>query len=1195
VHPERLGTRLPPPEIFATTADHAHQPYAGGANPAAEAAAPTIPGYEVLGELGRGGMGVVYQGRQVALNRVVALKMILVGGHAGEQDLARFRTEAEAVARLQHPNIVQIYEVGKHQGLSYFSLEFCAGGSLAARLDGTPWTPRQAAALVETLSRAVHAAHQQHIVHRDLKPANVLLARGGCQAPDGGEQSGRSRPPLAGFTPKITDFGLAKKLDEVGQTQPEAILGTPSYMAPEQAGRSFTNSLNRDPKGSADRISAATDVYALGAILYELVTGRPPFRAATPLDTVLQVISDDPVPPRQLQPRTPHDLETICLKCLQKEPPRRYASALDLADDLRCFLAGEPILARPTRPWERAWKWARRRPAGAALIVFGVVTVLALLGASAWFAGYEQDQRLHAEDLTRQADASRRQATEKADAEARARRRGELLAARLALGQAEARFEHLEFDRGLLLLARGLQIAPDDAAGLRRVLRTNLAARSLYPPRMILPHDHRVNAAGFGQGGRTVWTVTADQLFHQWDAATGKLLGERCFGARFPIRAVSPDGATVLTGSPVRPCNFWEAATGKRLGKPLPWQAAPYQAVFSPDGTVVATASEDNLRKHEVRLWNVRTRQPVGQSMPHPGSVSALAFSPDGKHLLAANEIRDPGPEGKSEVRLWDATTGQPMGDPVPHPEPVAAIAFSPDGNTFATARGGTVQLWNTATRTKGGALPEGGLGLVKALAFDPGGQSLLVSTAGDAERHDSDVDPETQKAQVWRLELAGGQVLGGGFWHRAPITTLAFSPDGKAVLTCANDQAAWRQDGGLVRLWDASGPAPGGWEFAHGEEAWGPVFSPNGRVLLAQGKLWEVATGKRLGRSVPIQEQVFRVLSPDGKFLLTGQDKEGACLWDVATGRQVGLPLAHRGDNLGAAFSADGKLVVTAAGDIRLWDTATGEPVGRPLRQDGGLAFLALSPDCKRVLTAELRDRARLARLWDAANGQPTGTILAHAGALAASAFSPDGKSILTGSLKGEDHGEARLWEAATGKPLGPPLSFRHPVVSVAFSPDGTTFLTCAGWKAEGEVRLWDTATVRPLGPPLPHQGVTLAAFSPDGRTVLTASLVESNARVWDVATGQPIGGPIEHLLAVLAVTFDRDGRTALTAGKDGVVRLRPVPRPLQGSLERFTLLAEVMTGKELDPDDAVRDLDVRTLLQRFRRLQALGGLPRP
>jgi len=332
-----------------------------GAGPGEEGGreAARVPGYEILGELGRGGMGVVYRARQVKANRVVALKMILAGAHAGQAELSRFQTEAEAVARLQHPNIVQVHEVGEWRAgdgslpLPFFSLEYCSGGSLEKKLAGTPLQPAEAAWLLEQLARAMQAAHEQHVIHRDLKPANVLLSADG--------------------TPKITDFGLAKKLDEVGQTQSGAVMGTPSYMAPEQAAG------NR-------AVGSAADVYALGAILYECLTGRPPFRGATVLDTIVQVVREEPVPPRQLNPQAPVDLETICLKCLHKEPGQRYASAMELADEVGRYQRGEPIQARPVGRLERARKWVRRNPMVASLVATVVFALLLGSVISTYFA-----------------------------------------------------------------------------------------------------------------------------------------------------------------------------------------------------------------------------------------------------------------------------------------------------------------------------------------------------------------------------------------------------------------------------------------------------------------------------------------------------------------------------------------------------------------------------------------------------------------------------------------------------------------------------------------------------------------------------------------------------------------------------------------------------------------------------------------
>ena len=352
---------------------------------------PEVKGYEILGELGRGGMGVVYRAWQAELKRTVALKMILAGAHADARVLARFRTEAEAAARLQHPNIVQVHDIGEHGGCPCLVLEYVDGTNLARRINGAPQPAHQAARLIEILARAVHYAHQQGVVHRDLKPANILLSSLATEDTENTEKEHAHGLPsvasvisVAHVNPKISDFGLAKlTAGGVAQTQSGEVMGTPSYMAPEQAA------------GKAREAGPATDVYALGAILYELLTGRPPFKAETPLETVRQVVQEEPVSVTRLQPRVPRDLETICLKCLQKEPARRYPSAEALADDLGRFLADEPIRARPVRAWERGVKWARRRPALAALAGVSLAAALCLAAGGVWYNARLQNEVRH--------------------------------------------------------------------------------------------------------------------------------------------------------------------------------------------------------------------------------------------------------------------------------------------------------------------------------------------------------------------------------------------------------------------------------------------------------------------------------------------------------------------------------------------------------------------------------------------------------------------------------------------------------------------------------------------------------------------------------------------------------------------------------------------------------------------------------
>jgi serine/threonine-protein kinase len=362
----------------------------GSRSPQEGCTPPRVAGYEILSVLGRGAMGIVFKARQPGLKRLVALKMILAGAEASERDVSRFRVEAEAVAHLQHPNIVQIYEVGEDAGRPFFSLEYIEGVSLAKRINGVPLPPRQAAELLLQLAHGIDYAHQKGIIHRDLKPANVLLT------PDG--------------VAKITDFGLAKKLeDESGQTVSGTVLGTPSYMSPEQA------------EGEIQKVGPLADVYSLGAVLYEMLTGRPPFRGTKMLDTLQMVRTREPVAPCELQPKVPGDLETICLKCLQKDPARRYTSAAALAEDLRRYLAGEPILARPVGAFERFWRWCRRNPRVAALST-AVVLLLIVWAATSSSLAYvavqnekraernEQKAKEAAEESEKNAETARQNA-----------------------------------------------------------------------------------------------------------------------------------------------------------------------------------------------------------------------------------------------------------------------------------------------------------------------------------------------------------------------------------------------------------------------------------------------------------------------------------------------------------------------------------------------------------------------------------------------------------------------------------------------------------------------------------------------------------------------------------------------------------------------------------------------------------------
>jgi serine/threonine protein kinase len=542
--------------------------------PLPQGAIPTrIGDYEILEVIAKGGMGVVYKARQRSLDRVVALKMILAGEFADVDQLRRFQMEAEAIARLQHPNIVQIFECGASDGKPYLALEYCAGGSLAARLDGAPLPPVAVARLVEQLARAVAAAHRAGIIHRDLKPANVLLASRHSEEDEGTRRRGdaatksdgdpvtlspnrRIAPsPFGGeeVVPKVSDFGLAKKVDdESGQTRSGSILGTPSYMAPEQA------------LGSTQQIGPPADTYALGAILYELLAGRPPFEGASILETLEQVRTREPVSPSLLRPRTPRDLETICLKCLSKEPGKRYASAADLADDLLRYQQGEPIRAGPVGRLERAVKWVKRNPilAGAAATV-AVVLVAGVIVSSA-FAVEANFQAKEARDYARKADDKAKEALhQKGEAEERERE------ARFAQRKAEfvayasrVREAQVDLDRGRL---------PDAL----RVLHQNTPPFSGWEHDYLLrqtqrgrwtnvSHSGPVNGVAYSPDGKRIASGSGDATVRVFDAATGRvLLTLKGHTAGVSSVAFSRDGKRIVAGSWDQTVKVWEIGTDK--------------------------------------------------------------------------------------------------------------------------------------------------------------------------------------------------------------------------------------------------------------------------------------------------------------------------------------------------------------------------------------------------------------------------------------------------------------------------------------------------------------------------------------------------------------------------------------------------------------------------------------------------------
>jgi WD40 repeat protein/serine/threonine protein kinase len=1096
---------------------------------------PQVEGYQVLGVLGRGGMGVVYKAEQVALRRVVALKMIRSSFVAAPGSRGRFRTEVMAIARLQHPHIVQIFEVGEADDLPYYALEYVAGGSLADRLTGAPPSPRDAAELMERVARAVHFAHEHGIVHRDLKPGNILLTAEGA--------------------PKIADFGLAKLLEnEPGTgaalpsiTAAELIQGTPCYMAPEQA----------SPGRQGQQIGAAADVYALGAILYELLAGRPPFRSQSPLETALQVVHEEPTPPRRFRPDVPRDLETICLKCLAKDPARRFASALALADDLRRFQAGEPIRARPVSRTERVLRWGRRNPVIAALLAALALVLIAALALVTWKwrAAVESSANFEQEKV-------------RAD---RARRDAERLAARGLLEQAINQGDHGNTDRALHVLARGLELAIRvEDEDLERAIRLNLTAwrSQLLIRRATLPHDNWVWAVAYSPDGRLCATASRDKTARLWSTITGRPVCEP-LAHKFPVWTVafSPDGKSLLTGSGDEKTGqgevgLWEVPSGKPLPHPLGTltpggEQFAFKAAFSPDGRTILVLGDGTAR-----LWKTNEgARPI--ELPHPGGVMAAVLSPDGHTVVTG------GTDGTA--RLWDAATGKPIGPPLSHIPPVGlppgqrcsvvTAAFSPDGQLVLTGSqvddeakkksGGDARLWRASTGAAVGE-PWPQPGPLKSVVFSPDGRRAL--TCGLEVDESGDTSSPRGEARLW--DVATGRTIGPALKQSQPIWAAAFSPDGRVLLTGSR--------GGEIQYWLTATGSPLGPHMLRIGNVNAVAFSPDGTTSLtsrtyepSEATLWEFPTGT--GEVVPkVRSPGVRAMafSRDGKMLVTAGADGTAQVWDTDRSEKVGPPLRHtRGLIDAAAFSPGGKTLATAGEDstVRLWELLSGTPVGQPLANAVPALAVAFSPDGKTLLSGG--ERATV-RLWDVAGGKPLDRPPVPVGWVRAVAFSPDGLRFAVVDDEG-----TRLYDAATRQPRGAFMRQEGFVAAIAFSPDGRTLAT----GGEGNmVWLWDVDTGEPLCQPLQHPGlVRSVSFSGDGKGLVTGS-ADGAARLWDVATGLRIGPVLSHPGPVLAAFRPGSDRFA-TVAEDGLLRWWEVPVPARGDASAVRQWAEALTGKEL------------------------------